>query len=250
MLWFLLKIILAIPLSLVCIVALREIVSHIKIQHYVKQSKKKKNLLVNTKPAVKLMMDTVKGLKEHNDILHVRKTVQTSPQALQADMLVEKDLRSLDSKVHPLSEKCHAEFFKHEMEFCIKEPATNLDVLGLFFRNGDNIQHERGIFKEIFHFDRLKNALPDIRRITRKHVTQLKKRISAQKNGKLSIDIKRDILNYVFEDISSFMLFKDENFKNEFKINGMTFPIVMSKVFTLYMKMAFSMLNSLSFGWA
>lgn len=196
------------------------------------------------------MVDIVKGIKSHNDIMHSRRVKNCSPEALKADLLIEKDYKTLQSKIHPLSDKAHAEFFAKELEHTTKQCLTDFVPYGFFLISSDTVMHQRSVFKEIFHFDRLAKFMPKIRSLSRKHVARVKKLIQNSPDKKIQINVKHDILLSLFEDISTYIIFRDDLENVEFNVFGKSFAAVAQQEFQHYMNLGFSLLNSFTSGYA
>jgi cytochrome P450 len=179
MLWFLIKIILGIPLSIISlfilVIIIRESVSHLRITFYLKQLKKSNNIVVDTTTALMRLYTLLKDVKKHKDMFESMKIKHNSPEYLSADMVLRKDFTTNFIQIVPLSEKCYVEYFQKELEHTAKISFAPIDYLGFIFQNGEKAMHQRTVFKEIFNFERLKKTLPTIRKIVRARISDLKK---------------------------------------------------------------------------
>lgn len=174
MIYTVIKLAITIPLYLLAVfigfLIIREIISHLGILFYLKQQKKDSNFIVDTKPAIMNILAVVKSMKKYKDILYDRKQKHNTPEALKSDMIIEKDYRSMNIKIHPISNICLSELYEKELEFTKKTSFAKFEFLGFLFKNGPNAFHQRTVFKEIFNFERLKKSMPVFRNIVRSHV--------------------------------------------------------------------------------
>jgi hypothetical protein len=177
MLWLAAKIILSVLgifiAMFVLFLAIRESISHIRLQYYIKQQKS--NCVIDKSPAFMNIVNVIKSITTFKDIWHIKKVKHTQPELLKADIYIEKDFRSCNIKINPLSEKSYIEFFQKELEHTVKTSFAGVEFLGFVHESGEKAMHQRMIFKEMFHFDRLIKTLPKIRFIIREHTSLLKK---------------------------------------------------------------------------
>ena len=186
MLWFLIKIILGIPLSIILlfilVVVFREIVSHIHILYYISQDNQNGKMLIAATPSIVRMKRILENVKKYKDFMYGARANIKNEKALKADMMITKTYRDTSISIHPISDRCFTEFYQKELEYTTKFRSSNIDMLGFILLSGEKAMHQRAIFKEIFNFDRLKRTLPTLRNIVRTHMDELKKKIKTAPN--------------------------------------------------------------------
>ena len=81
-------------------------------------------------------------------------------------------------KIFLHSNEAAKEFYAKELEGTLKvNSMPEVDFLGFFFKNGKEVEEQRAIFAEIFHYSNVVSMLPGIREVVVKHVRRLKQRV-------------------------------------------------------------------------
>ena len=139
------------------------------------------------------------------------------------------------------------EFFRIETDVAIKKMPFTIPYLGFFFENGPAAVEARNDFAKMFHYSNVVKLMPQLRSVIRRHVKALKNKVISTKDGRLKINIKKDVLEPMFDDMTAYILFTGSEDKIMEKFEGMSISQILKKLFLNITKYDMSLISKLPF---
>lgn len=167
------------------------------------------------------------------------------------DIKISVDLSSPSCIITPLSDKALKEYFSKELKVAKKSaPVSFSNQLGFFYKNGPDVEKGRALMSKIFRLENLKEMTPALIMEIRKYCEILKNKVKKSEEEWVKIDIKRDILNKMFEDISTTLLLGSQKKKFMKTDKGKSIMKLVQEMFLKVIRYGLNPLRSLSFGYA
>ena len=139
------------------------------------------------------------------------------------------------------------EFYKVETSVTLKKNiAKTVKFLGFFFENGKKVQDARAVFAEIFHYSNILRMAPRIKGVIKRYVSALKARVEAS-DGPLKIDLKKDVLDGLFEDLTACILLTGADDKIQATFEGKNISQLLKAMFTCIFQINLKFRNMLPF---
>ena len=146
-----------------------------------------------------------------------------------------------------LSHQAVAEFYSKEVKYTIKDSAfSSLKFMGFSLENGKKAQEGRATFSKIFHYSNVISLMPQMLQIVKQHVKNLKTRVRAA-DGRLKVDLKKELLLALFDDLTGCILLRGADNKIEAKFEGMNISQILKKMFLCYFGFPRNPVNKLPF---
>ena len=135
------------------------------------------------------------------------------------------------------SHEASVEFYKKETDYTIKQNYfVKLKFLSFFFQNGKKAHEGRGTFSKIFHYSNVMKLMPQVHQSIKNHVKALRKRVASAKDQRVKIDIKKEFLLDLLEDLTGCILLTGAEKKIRATVEGMTISQVLKKMFDLFVE--------------
>ena len=166
------------------------------------------------------------------------------------DLLVGPGGQGANSAVFLISPQAIKEFTSKEMRVSIKDDPIGVKFSGFILQNGEKALKFRSIFSKLFHYKNVNTLAPLITKIVDNHLNKLKKKISENKNKKILINLKNDLIFEIMEDVTSLFLFGEENAENSPRDeNNVSLLNHVKEEFGMWLNLLFNgMANELFFG--
>ena len=135
----------------------------------------------------------------------------------------------------PFSVEAISEFYKHELKFTKKiNYFETLRFLAFFFEHGEKAMKGRATFAKIFHNSNVMKLMPQMIPLVKKHVQNLREKVEESKEKRLEVDLKKELLLEMFEDLTGCILLTGADKQIRAKFDGMTVSEILKKMFNLY----------------
>ena len=133
------------------------------------------------------------------------------------------------------SHEAIAEFYKKEIDHTVKRNYfVTLKFLAFFFENGKKAHDGRGTFSKIFHYSNVISLLPQIHQSVQIHVERLRKRVTQAKDQKLKVNLMKEFILDLFEDLTGCILLTGADHKIRATFDGMSISQVLKKMFKCF----------------
>ena len=216
-----------------------ELIGYLKVLNYRKQGIKNAKYV----PLLLFMKKMMDGYQS-DDVLKFRKDEMVDLDPNQPFFVMSAGRRC---QLYLHSNEAAKEFYAKEIQVTEKvNYMPQVDFLGFFFKNGQEVQDKRAIFAKIFHYSNVVSMLPGIRETVRKHVRLLKERV-VEAGGELKVHLKKEFSAQLFDDLSGEILFKGSSNKLTERFEGLTVPQLTQKMFKKYVDGCYNFLNRLPF---
>ena len=228
---------------------------------YIKLSalKSNKNLKVVYQPKLYQLGTIMYSLIVKKDLGHIHKTTVAEIKE-GTDMVVLPSVTGLQRMFIPRSREAVTEFIKKENEYFERYNFIGIEgFLSHMFLKNKPAMKNRAFFSKIFHIKSMKLMLPGVRNIVRKHLDKLGERLVAENQGSkpegvedepVTFDVKKDFMNALIDDLSTFLVFGDLSGTRQVKIQGKSFVEKTKDLFKVLVEIIISPVNMLSFGLA
>ena len=137
--------------------------------------------------------------------------------------------------INLLSHEAVAEFYKKEIGNTIKSNFfATLKFLAFFLENGKKAHDGRGTFSKIFHYSNVVSLMPQIHKSIKNHVNSLRKRVSAAKGQRLMVEMKKEFLDPLSDELTGCILLTGADHKIRATFDGMSISQVLKKMFKCF----------------